>query len=203
MFMRLRIAVTFSLAAILLACEDQSGTLAPDGGVASQAPAALSASAASQIAQLRRLVAPFHDFQTASDAGWSTQITPCLVDSDLPSQPGSGAMGLHFGNLAYIQDGGVVNLVQPELLLYEPEKNGRMRFVGVEYIVPFTDHPASAAPPTLLGHAFSQVPEFGVWGLHIWVGRHNQSGTFAPWNPKVSCANAAADKVARGHHHGN
>jgi hypothetical protein len=204
MFMRSRIPLAFTLGAILLACQDNPATLAPEGGAAIQAPASFSASAASQIAQLRRLVAPFHDFQKASDAGWSAPITPCLVDADLPSQPGSGAMGLHYGNLAYIQDGGVVNLLQPELLLYEPEKNGKLRFVGVEYIVPFADHPATAAAPTLLGHAFSQVPEFGVWGLHIWVGRHNGSGIFSPWNPKVSCDNAPAGQQARAaHHHGN
>jgi hypothetical protein len=158
---------------------------------------------ASRIAQLRRLVAPFHDFETATRAGWSARITPCLVSGDLPSTPGAGAMGFHYGKVSFIQDGGVVNLVQPELLLYEPEKNGKLRFVGVEYIVPFADHPASAAAPTLLGHAFAQVPEFGVWGLHIWVGRENPSGIFAPWNPKVSCAAAPAGQVATGHHHGN
>jgi hypothetical protein len=199
--MRPRIPITFALAVIVLACDDHSGTLAPEAGAASLAPAAFSASTASDIAQLRRLVAPFHNFQTASDAGWSAPITPCLVAADLPSQPGSGAMGLHYGNLAYIQDGGVVNLLQPELLLYEPEKNGKLRFVGVEYIVPFTDRPASGPAPTLLGHAFSQVPEFQVWGLHIWVGRHNQSGIFSPWNPKVDCENAAAQGAATGHRH--
>jgi len=199
--MRARIPLTLSLVTVLLACEDHPATLAPDGAAAVEARAA-NASAASQIAQLRRLVAPFHDFQTASDAGWSSPITTCLVAGDLPSTPGSGAMGFHFGNVAFIQDGGVVDLLQPELLLYEPEKNGKLRFVGVEYIVPFTDHPASAAPPTLLGQPFAQVPEFGVWGLHIYVGRENASGIFAPWNPKVSCANAGAERAVGGHHHG-
>ena len=148
--MRARIPLTLSLVTVLLACEDHPATLAPDGAAAVEARAA-NASAASQIAQLRRLVAPFHDFQTASDAGWSAPITTCLVAGDLPSTPGSGAMGFHFGNVAFIQDGGVVDLLQPELLLYEPEKNGKLRFVGVEYIVPFTDHPASAAPPSSTG----------------------------------------------------
>jgi hypothetical protein len=202
--MRLRVPIAFTLGAILLGCQDNSGALAPDAGATIQAPAAFSASAASQIAQLRQLVAPFHDFQTASNAGWSTQITPCLKSGDLPSTPGTGAMGLHFGNLAFIQDGGVVNLVQPELLLYEPEKNGKLRFVGVEYIVPFTDRPASGPAPTLLGQTFAQVPEFGVWGLHIWVGRHNSSGIFSPWNHKVTCDNAtAAQSASSAHQHGN
>ena len=197
--MRARIPIALTLVAILLACEDHPGTLAPD---AAAAAVTANASTASQIAALRRLVAPFHDFETASQAGWSTPITPCLVAGDLPSTPGTGAMGFHFGNLAYIQDGGVVDLLQPELLLYEPEQNGKRRFVGVEYIVPFTDHPADADPPTLLGQEFAPVPEFGVWGLHIYVGRENPSGIFAPWNPKVTCEDAGAEAAAGGHHHG-
>ena len=60
-------------------------------------PATLSASAASQIAQLRRLVAPFHDFDAAVRAGWAAPITPCFTSADLPSQPGTGAMGIHWG----------------------------------------------------------------------------------------------------------
>jgi hypothetical protein len=192
--MRIRVTLTLGDVTILLACQDHAaGTLAPDDATA-RAPATASFSTASRIAQLRRLVAPFHSFETAQAAGWSVPVTPCLTSADLPSQPGTGAMGLHFGNLQYIQDGGAVDLLQPELLLYEPEKNGKLRVMGVEYIVPFTDHPATAAPPTLLGQAFSQVPEAGVWGLHIWVGRENQSGIFAPWNPKVSCANAEAHR---------
>jgi hypothetical protein len=201
MLMRTPVASTLALVTLLLACNDTQTVLDPAATSAGNIPISASA-AASQIAQLRRLVAPFHNFDAAVAAGWSAPITPCLVAADLPSQPGVGAMGFHYGNLAYIQDGGVVNLLQPELLLYEPEQNGKLRFVGVEYIVPFTDHPATAEPPTLLGQAFAQVPEFGVWGLHIWAGRHNSSGIFSPWNPKVTCANASAGAVATGHHHG-
>lgn len=197
--MRARIPLTLALLGALVACEDHQGTLAPDGSVDLTKPVAANASDASQIARLRRLVAPFNDFDAAVQAGWSAPVTPCWTTADLPSQPGVGAMGFHWGNLAFIQDHGAVNLLQPELLLYEPEKNGRLRFVGVEYIVPFTDVPATADAPRLLGHPFSQVPEAGVWGLHIWVGRHNSSGMFAPWNPKVSCANAGA---VTAHHHG-
>jgi hypothetical protein len=202
-FMRLRVAVALSLVTLFSACGDRSAPVESNAAMADNSPE-VSASVASRIAELRQLVAPFHQFETAVAAGWSAQITPCLVDADLPSQPGAGAMGFHYGKVAFIQDGGVVNLTQPELLLYEPEKNGKLRFVGVEYIVPFTDHPSTAAPPTLLGQEFSRVPEFQVWGLHIWVGRHNPSGIFAPWNPKVSCANApASQRATMSHHHGS
>ena len=201
--MRRRVPLGLTMFTLLFACSDRSAPLAPDGAASDKSPT-ISASTASQIAGLRSLVAPFHDFDKAVAAGWSAQITPCLIAADLPSQPGAGAMGFHYGKPAFIQDGGRVSLLEPELLLYEPEKNGKLRFVGVEYIVPFTDIPSTANPPTLLGQSFAQVPEFGVWGLHIWVGRHNPSGIFAAWNPKVSCANAPASQQARVvHHHGN
>ena len=193
--MRARIPITLSLITFLFACSDNPGTLSPDFAAGIDAKSA-NASTASQIAQLRRLTAPFHNFNAAVQAGWGAQITPCL------EAPGLGAMGFHYGNVQFIQDGGVVDLLQPELLLYEPEQSGKLRFVGVEYIVPFTDHPATAAPPTLLGHPFSQVPEAGVWGLHIWVGRENSSGIFSPWNPKVSCRFAGTQTAGTAHHHG-
>src|SRR5215204_1890325 len=94
--MRLRIPVGLTLLTFLFACSDRSAPLAPDA-VASDKSPAISASVASRIAELRRLVAPFHQFEKARAAGWSAQITPCLVAADLPSQPGAGAMGFHYG----------------------------------------------------------------------------------------------------------
>jgi hypothetical protein len=76
-------------------------------------------------------------------------------------------------------------------LLYEPDENGRLRLVGVEYIIPYSFHSRDAAPPVLFGQPFLQFDAFQVWGLHAWVWKHNPSGLFAPWNPLVSCANAA------------
>jgi hypothetical protein len=194
--MRPRIPYGLTLITLLLACEDRPAALAPEGASADHSSISASAATASEIARLRRLVAPFHDFDAAVAAGWAVQITPCL------EEPGLGAMGFHYGNLAFIGDGGAVDLLQPELLLYEPQKNGKLRFVGVEYIVPFTDRPATATPPTLLGQAFAQVPEFGLWGLHIWVGRENSTGIFAPWNPKVSCEYAGSQRATAKHSHG-
>lgn len=134
-----------------------------------------------ELASLRRVVAPLHNFDRAQAAGWSVQVTPCL------EHPTDGAMGFHYGNPAYIGDGGAVSVTQPELLLFEPMENGQMRFVGVEYIVLFTDVPPTGPAPVLFGHEFHPVPDAGLWGLHAWVGRHNPSGMFADWNPLVSC----------------
>jgi hypothetical protein len=113
------------------------------------------------------------------NAGWSTKITPCMTN------PAAGGMGFHYGNTALID--AVANVAEPELLLYEPEKNGRLRLVAVEYIIPYAAHPRNAAPPVLFGREFLQNDAFQLWGLHAWVWKHNPSGMFANWNPTVSC----------------
>lgn len=131
----------------------------------------------SQIAHLRAATAPFRDFQTASDAGYSTQITGCFSGPD-------GGMGYHYGNVALID--GVVDALKPELLLYEPQQNGTLRFVAVEYIVPF-DAWTGAEPPQLYGQTLERNEVFGIWALHVWSALHNPNGLFADWNPGVSC----------------
>ncbi|HMI49119.1 MAG TPA: hypothetical protein VK481_10645, partial [Gemmatimonadaceae bacterium] len=99
-------------------------------------------------------------------------------------------MGFHYGNTSLIN--GTVRVDEPELLLYEPEQNGRLRLVAVEYIIPYTFVPRSAPPPELFGQKFAQVDVFQLWGLHAWVWQENPSGIFAPWNPRVNCNNASA-----------
>ncbi len=130
------------------------------------------------IARLRERTAKFHRFDAAVDAGWSVQITECFENPQL------GGMGFHYGNPALID--GTVNALEPELLLYEPQKNGRLRFVAVEYIVPFTAW-SGAEPPELYGQSFHRNEAFGIWALHVWHMRENSRGIFADWNPKVSC----------------
>lgn len=137
------------------------------------------------LATLRRVTAPFHSFNTATAAGWSTQITPCMTDPG-----GAGGMGFHYGNTSLID--GSVHVDRPQLLLYEPQRNGRLRLVAVEYIIPYTLHSRSDVPPVLFGQQFKQNDTFQLWGLHVWVWKANPSGLFANWNPRVSCTHASA-----------
>jgi hypothetical protein len=90
------------------------------------------------LATLRRVTASFHQFDKATAAGWSAKITGCMVDPIL------GGMGFHNGNTALID--GTARVDQRELLLYEPEKNGNLRLVAVEYIIPYTFHSRESAP---------------------------------------------------------
>jgi len=142
------------------------------------------------LATLRQVTASFHQFDKATAAGWSAKITGCMADPTL------GGMGFHYGNTALID--GTARVDQPELLLYEPEKNGNLRLVAVEYIIPYTFHSRESAPPVLFGKEFKQNDVFQLWGLHAWVWENNPSGMFANWNPNVSCDNTT-DIMAMAH----
>jgi hypothetical protein len=73
--------------------------------------------------------------------------------------------------------------------MYEPQEDGSMELIGVDYVIPFDRWTRSEAP-TLLGQSFMRNETLGVWALHIWAWRTNPSGMFAAWNPDVSCAHA-------------
>lgn len=84
-------------------------------------------------------------------------------------------------------------MAKPETLVYAPE-NGKLRLAAVEYLVlkPAWDA-KHASPPSLFGHRFNVTPagnRFGLpafYSLHAWIWKHNPAGTFAMWNPAVSC----------------
>ncbi len=145
----------------------------------------LSASVRRDLATLRRVTAPFHSFDKAVAAGWSAKITDCMTDPN-----GAGGMGFHYGNVALIDAS--VQVDKPELLLYEPDEDGELRLVAVEYIIPYSFHSRASAPPVLFGQQFKQNDVFQLWGLHAWVWKKNPSGIFANWNPRVSCRYATA-----------
>lgn len=168
-----RLSATALAGGLALAC---SGPVAAGGHAAGHG-----AQVHKDLAWLRRATAQFHDFEQAGEAGWDTDITGCMESPD-------GGMGHHFANLDALADGGALEVARPEALLYEPEQDGSMRLVAVEYIVLEEDLPRTAPPPVLLGQAFGFNDVFDVWALHAWVWRHNPEGMFTGWNPKVSCA---------------
>ncbi len=151
--------------------------------------AGISGDVAAQLAQVRRLTAPFHQIQRANRAGWVAPLSPCVAVEGL------GGMGYHIGNPEYLENG-ILDPLMPEALLYEPMKNGRLRLVAVEYIVffgpPETEggDPVEGDQPFLFGQGFDNSPHvgpFGAWTLHVWLWRNNPEGMFAEFNPNVSC----------------
>jgi hypothetical protein len=190
------IVTAIALGAAITACQDDKSSseavLAPT--ILQSNGASASISGEDNLADLRRVTARFHQLETAKDAGYLTQITPCWAHHS------AGGMGYHFGNTGLFD--ATVDLLNPETVIYEPQAGGHMKFVGMEYIVPL-DAWAGAGHnlnnpndvPTLLGQKFTRHSFLPIFKLHIWLWRDNPSGTFADWNPKVSCQNAEESQI--------
>ena len=141
------------------------------------------------LQELRTATAPFHDVDEALAAGWA--VEPMCMDypDGFHGEP-PGTMGHHFYNVDALTDGGLLDPAEPELLLYEKRADGSWRFNAVEYVVPARDLPGTAKPPVLFGQQFRFYPEIGsagIWGLHVWIWRHNPRGMYVNLNPNVSC----------------
>lgn len=134
----------------------------------------------SELAAARGATAQFQNFEQAAEAGWWFQASPC-------EETAAGGMGHHYVNLDTW--GAPLDITRPQALLYEPTRNGRLRLVGVEYIVPRAVVGPEGPPPVLFGQElhWNPVAVGGIWALHVWLWRHNPSGIFANWNPQVTC----------------
>lgn len=132
-----------------------------------------------QVDEVRAATAAYHDFNAATSAGWDTDLSGCV------EHPTEGGMGHHYGRMAYMD--GRVNHLEPQVLLFAPDANANMEFLGVEYLVPFTVHPADEAPPVLFNQEYHANHEQGFWALHLWSERDNPNGLFYDWNPTVGC----------------
>jgi len=133
-----------------------------------------------KLTDLRRATAAFHNVEKAEADGYSVD-GPCIYHSEL------GGMGYHYVKPELMD--GSINLLEPEMLVYEPKPNGHLRLVAVEYIVPF-DAWVDEDPPSLFGQDFLPNEAGGFYALHVWLWRNNPSGMFFDWNPNVSCEHA-------------
>ena len=176
-------AAACSLLFVLSGCDASVSTEADAVGVPAQF-ARPGTAGADGIAAAQRATARYHDVDAALADGW-------VADDHCVEFPPLGGMGYHYLNPGRLD--GVVEAAAPEVILYEPQRNGRLRLVAVEYIVPFGGEPRAAdggTPPELFGQTFSESEPAGGWALHVWIWRHNPAGIFADFNPDVSCENA-------------
>lgn len=145
--------------------------------------------------------ARFRNLERAIAAGYPEDATGCLDFPDGYMAFGPGAMTTHWINFDYFDDGGALDVVHPEALQYEPQADGSMRLVSVEYIIPESDLPRTAEPPVLFGRQMLFHPDFGVWATHVWLWKYNPYGIFADVNPNVGCEFADSVGAATSHSH--
>ena len=146
-----------------------------------------STSSSSTLVQtVRTATEQFLNVNNATAAGYGP-LFGCVSGSD------HGAMGIHYVNTSLLN--GTVDVAKPPALIYEPEPNGQMKLVGVEYIADqATWLQNNSGPPVLDGQVFLLVgypnrftiPAF--FELHVWAWRENPQGSFVDWNDHVTCA---------------
>lgn len=138
------------------------------------ASAAANAGAAGLVKTVASATARFHSQVQATKEGYA-ESSPCVA------VPGLGGMGFHWVNGALVDP--VFDATKPEAVLYDTKG----KLVAVEYIVIDVGQPR----PSFDGHPFDvggtpvPVPHYS---LHAWVHMDNPSGTFAPFNPALSCS---------------
>lgn len=154
---------------------------AAEAGSVQQATETLTDEQVAAIASVRTTASGWSDIESARAAGYTNQFPAGCIET------GDGSQGFHFLNDALLD--ATTELDRPELLMYEPQADGSLELIGVDYVIPF-DQWTAQQPPELLGRPFMRNEVLGVWALHIWTHRENPSGTFAMFNPDVTCANA-------------
>jgi hypothetical protein len=137
------------------------------------------------LASVRGATAAYHRVDAAIADGY-------VLGSPCEAMPGQG-IGIHYRKGSLID--GVVDPSQPELLVYEPRKNGDLELVAVAFVVRASAwDPTHTSPPTLGDQVFEDKrvpdwssPPFPNYELHVWVWKHNPNGMYATTNPLVSC----------------
>lgn len=199
----------------LSACDQQPVSPAAEqaGLLADRGAEGLSRRDIALLKAVRRANARYENIENAIADGF-VPASPCVA------LPGVGAMGIHYvhparagvemrGPLVHIGDGVLVP-EKPEVLIYEPQSNGGMRFVALEYMVS-REAWGSDVPPVMFGHPFDTLfddpatPQNEANGftdhfaMHVWLWRRNPAGLFVPFNREVSCAAAPVSGVHPGH----
>lgn len=136
------------------------------------------------LAGARAATAQYHDLDRALADGFE-QGTDCVSN---PTGP--GAMGVHYYSPARLATGFEPD--RPEVLIYEPQDDGRMRLVGVEYVVFDADQdPATDERPVFPGGISFHAPHAGpgpvTYTLHAYLWKNNPEGIFVDYNPRNSC----------------
>jgi hypothetical protein len=134
---------------------------------------------------VRNATAQYVDNVNAATAAGYSPALGCV------SGPDHGAMGIHYVNGSLVN--GPIDPTHPQALIYEPQPNGQLKLVGVEFIILAGALPPNSAPQ-VDGHLMVFVDGPNRYGLppffemHVWAWRDNPQGPFVDWNNHVSCA---------------
>jgi hypothetical protein len=145
------------------------------------------------VKAVREATERFKDVSVAEAEGYKLTFG-CVTGPD------AGAMGLHYVNFPLVATG-VLDATKPQIVLYEPTGNGKVKLTGADFLVLAEQwdkaHPGT--PPELMGqifHYFEAPNRFGLpafYTLHVWAWKDNPNGAFVNWHPSVSCKSFTPD----------
>lgn len=148
-----------------------------------------------ELSAAKAATGSYHDPQQARDDGYALPPAPAPLHECISAGDGHGAMGLHHIKAENLD--ATLSADAPEVVIYAPDKDGRLRLVALEYVV-FEDAWKKAghgdATPRLFGRNLTYVGAGNAYELpafyqiHAWVWKNNPTGMFADHNPRVSCS---------------
>lgn len=176
--------------------------------------------------EVRSLTDRFRDVNVALAEGYIRDPANMCDTADMMGRPAAlGAMGIHFfrpdllgisapPNPRVSGNGTHTDFRQPSILIYEPQADGSLELVAVENLV--FDKAWQAAGkgdfPSFQGQSYNAMADDPATAideahnfephhdLHIWLYRKNPHGTFAQFNPAVSCQHHKLE-MAQNHAH--
>ncbi|MBN7812748.1 hypothetical protein J0A68_17470 [Algoriphagus sp. H41] len=138
---------------------------------------------AKMLGKLRSATAKYHRLEVALEDGYILG-SECVASAD-------GGMGFHYILPPAID--GALDYDQPEALLYEMDKHGKLKLVGIEYVIVAALWDLENDDTPHFGvQVFDEVPApvplpFDNYQLHVWVWKNNPAGIFMKYNPNVKC----------------
>ncbi len=165
--------------------------IAAAAGVGAVVVTTNSSASPSGVDRARNATARYHDVAAARAAGFAELKDAAGIACI--DKPGTGGMGIHYVLGARVEDPSI-KADEPELVIYAPAANGKLKLAAVEYVVIADAWSAGhSTGPSLFGQPFTLVPEPNRYGLppfyelHAWIWDTNKAGMFADFNPAVSC----------------
>lgn len=176
------------------------------------------------LGAIRAATERFKDVKIAEAEGYRAPPgLVCETAGDMGMAPELGGMGVHYfrpdllgitapPNPRVNGTGTHTDFNKPAILIYEPDAEGKLELVAVENLVfkkawhdagnkerpslhgiPYEEMADDPATPTDEAHMFE--PHYDK---HVWLYRDNPNGTYAPFNPTVTCKHGK--RSAHAHH---
>ena len=191
------------------------GAAAAALAICSSPPA--SAQSEPDLDAVRAAAARFRNVEVALAEGYiPAPGSVCETAAHMGQPAETGAMGIHYfrpdllgitapPNPRVAGTGTHTDFLNPAILIYEPQADGRLELVAVENLV-FEDAwraAGNSSPPSFHGRPYERMaddPSTEIdeahmfephFDRHVWVFRDNPNGVFAPFNPAVRCLSGA------------